>query len=95
VKYLLIFALAACTVTPYEGQMIVVRWAKDADEVRQMCGQTSFIEPLGCARQNKSEINPKGSCEIVAIEPRGFDDKEAVNTLGHELLHCLKGPAHT
>lgn len=94
-RYLLILLLVGCTQAPQEGQVIVVKWAKDAKEVRQMCGQTSFLEPLGCARQNKSEINPGGACEIVAIEPRGFDDKEAVNTLGHELLHCLKGPAHT
>lgn len=91
---LLILLLAACTEAPQDGQVIIVKWAKDGKEVRQMCGP-SFLEPYGCARQNRSQINPGGSCEIVAIKPKGFDDAAAVNTLGHELLHCLWGPVHS
>lgn len=88
-----VLLLAGCTQAPDEGQVIKVTFVKDTAEVRQKCGNTP-LEPYGCAKQNRSEINPGGSCEIVAIKPRGFDDHEAVQTLGHELLHCLWGPVH-
>lgn len=93
-RYLLILLLVACTEAPQEGQFIKVTWVKDTAEVRQRCGNTP-LEPYGCAKQHRSEINPGGACEIVAIKPRGFDDMEAVQTLGHELLHCLWGPVHS
>lgn len=92
-RYLLIILLAACTETPQEIQPIKLTLVANTAEVRAKCGN-SPLEPFGCAKQNRSEINPGGSCEIVAIKPRAFDDDAAVLTLGHELLHCAWGPVH-
>lgn len=92
-RWLVVLLLAGCTVQ--EGpQPIQVTFAKNSADVARLCGGFSPLEPLGCARQNRSEINPNGSCEIVAIKPRGFDDAKALEILGHELLHCLWGPVH-
>ncbi len=93
-RFFIALLLAGCTVEHDTAQPIKVTWAKDSAEVERLCGGFSPLEPLGCARQNRSEINPKGSCEIVAIKPRGFDDARALEILGHELLHCLWGPVH-
>jgi hypothetical protein len=93
VRLFVVLLLVGCTVEPDTTQAIKVTFVKDTSEVRQRCGNTP-LEPYGCAKQHRSEINPKGSCEIIAIRPTGFDDHEAVKTLGHELLHCLWGPVH-
>lgn len=92
-RLLPLLLLAGCTVQTDNAQPVKVTFVATTAEVIQHCGY-SPLEPYGCARQNRSEINPGGSCEIVAIKPRGFDDGEAVKTLGHELLHCLWGPVH-
>ena len=85
--------LTACTEVPQDIQPIKLTMVANTAEVRKLCGN-SPLEPFGCAKQNRSSINPGGSCEIVAIKPRGFDDDAAVLTLGHELLHCAWGPVH-
>ena len=92
-RWLVVLLLMGCTVEPENTQAIKVTFVKDTSEVRQKCGNTP-LEPYGCAKQHRSEINPNGACEIIAIRPTGFDDHEAVKTLGHELLHCLWGPVH-
>lgn len=58
------------------------------DELRQACGNDMLAEPLGCA------LSHGRSCTIIAYEPRSFDDHRRIETLGHELWHCVKGPAH-
>ena len=92
-RVLLLLLLAGCTYQPDDAQPIKVTFVANTAEVRAKCG-ASPLEPYGCAKQHKSDINPGGACEIVAIKPRGFDDHAAVETLGHELLHCLLGPVH-
>lgn len=57
-------------------------------DLREKCGQDMLSEPLGCAYSHGR------SCTIIAYEPRAFDDHRRLETLGHELWHCLKGPAH-
>jgi hypothetical protein len=93
VRLLALLLLTACTQQPEDTQPIKLTLVANTAEVRQKCGN-SPLEPYGCAKQNRSEINPGGSCEIVAIRPRGFDDHEAIKTLGHELYHCFRGPVH-
>ena len=66
-----------------------VQFVPDEAALRRACGDDMKAEPLGCAKSHSK------SCTIVAYEPRSFDDHRRVETLGHELLHCLKGPAHT
>ena len=91
---ILIVVLAACSQEPQDAQPIKLTLVSNSAEVRAKCGKDSVLEPYGCAKQNRSSINPSGSCEIVAIKPRGFDDHEAIKTLGHELWHCFHGPVH-
>lgn len=87
--------LAACTQQPQETQPIKLTLVASTAEVKSRCGKDNVIlEPYGCAFQNRSEINPGGECEIVAIKPRGFDDHAALETLGHELWHCFHGAVH-
>ena len=93
-RFILLFLLAGCSQQLEDAQPIKVTFVANTAEVRQKCGKDSVLEPYGCAKQHKSSINPGGSCEIVSIKPRAFDDDEAVKTLGHELLHCLWGPVH-
>lgn len=57
-------------------------------ELRKLCGDDMIAEPLGCAKSHGS------SCTIVGYEPRSFDDHRRLETLGHELWHCIKGPKH-
>ena len=51
------------------------------------CGG-DVLDAFGCAKDHGS------SCEIIAEMPKGFDDGEAIKTLGHELWHCFHGPVH-
>lgn len=84
---LAVLLLVGCEpVTPPEEMKVRVKWMTH-EEVRQKCG-FSVLDPYGCA------IVAGASCTIYAIKPRGFDDHAAVETLGHELLHCLWGPTH-
>lgn len=85
--------VAACTQAPDNTQPVKVTFVASSAEIKRLCGN-DVLEGFGCAKQNRSEINPGGSCEIVAVKPRDFDDADAVRTLGHELLHCLWGPVH-
>jgi len=57
-------------------------------ELREVCGDDMIAEPLGCAKSHGR------SCTLVGYEPRAFDDHRRLETLGHELLHCIKGPKH-
>ena len=90
----ILLLLAGCSPAPEpDTQPIKLTLVANSAEVRAKCG-ASPLEPYGCAKQNRSEINPGGACEIVTIRPRGFDDHEAIKTMGHELWHCFHGPAH-
>jgi hypothetical protein len=93
-RLVLCLALVGCTQQPDNTQPVKVTFVASSAEVKSLCGKDDVLEGFGCAKQSRSSINPGGACEIVAVKPRGFDDGEAVKTLGHELLHCLWGPVH-
>lgn len=40
----------------------------------------------GCARSKPDDIK---ICEIYLVEPKNFDDREALEALGHETWHCF------
>ncbi len=65
-----------------------VKFVPDEAALREVCGDDMIAEPLGCVKSHGK------SCIVIAYEPHGFDDHRRVETLGHELLHCLKGPVH-
>lgn len=52
---------------------------RDGDEVGSVVGLASW---------------KGGKCTIYALEPTGEDDHEALDTLGHEMLHCMRGKYH-
>lgn len=92
-RFLLLFLLAGCTVEPADTQSVKLTLVASSAEIKAKCGNDP-LEGFGCAKQHRSAINPGGACEIVAIRPRSFDDKAAIQTLGHELWHCFHGPIH-
>ena len=88
-KYLLpLLLLLGCTQEPATDTKPITLTLVAKSEVKSHCGD-SPLEPYGCAKQKDA-----GRCEIVAIKPRGFDDHEAIKTLGHELWHCFHGKVH-
>lgn len=92
---LILLVLLGCTQESVGIQPIKLTLVGSTAEVKALCGKDNVIlEPYGCAKQNRSEINPGGSCEIVGIRPKGFDDHAALETLGHELWHCFHGSVH-
>ena len=93
IRFLPLLLLAACTQQPQDAQSIKLTLVASTAEVAKLCG-SDLLEDFGCAKQGRSAINPGGSCEIVAIRPRSFDDAAAIKTLGHELWHCFHGPVH-
>lgn len=86
-KLLVCLLLSGCVYTPPTEQTIELTLVKTTAEIHELCGKDP-LEGFGCAK-----ISPN-HCEIVAIKPRGFDDDEAIQTLGHELWHCFHGPIH-
>lgn len=80
---LLLIHLTACT-----GLQVDLRFVADEVELRQQCGDDMRAEPLGCALKHGNQ------CTIVAYMPRHFEDHRRLETLGHELWHCVAGAKH-
>lgn len=40
----------------------------------------------GCARSHPKDVT---ICEIYAVQPRDFDDRDALYHFGHEAWHCF------
>ena len=74
-----------------------VHFVATTEELERHCGNDYLPEPAGCAKGGAMSI-PKMSCDIYVLtsngKPPSFDDHEVVETLGHELLHCLIGKTH-
>lgn len=83
IRLLPLLLLIGCTaVEPWKRDVTLVL----TEDVQAQC--PSFYQVRGCAKMGVS------NCTIVAKEPRSFDDKERLLTLGHELWHCFKGRLH-
>lgn len=79
---------------------ITVIWHKSQQGV-----DSAFVEEFGRAR-NESSINRLGFavwanpskkpywCRIHAVKPTRVQNDEKMDTLGHELLHCMIGTFH-
>ena len=80
--------LFGCDQAQSDARTVTLVLVKSDAEVKQHCGDDMILEPLGCAKVAGA------SCRIVAYEPRGFDDHRRLETLGHELWHCYRGPKH-
>lgn len=84
---LIVALLTACSPSD-DARTITLTLVKDEAALRAQCGNDLIVEPLGCAKVHGR------ACTIVAFEPRGFDDHRRLETLGHELWHCVRGPKH-
>ena len=82
---ILALLLVGCDQAPPDSRTVTLVFVKTEAELRAKCGNDLVIEPLGCQ---------KPPCKIIAYEPRGFDDHRRIETLGHELWHCYRGPKH-
>ncbi len=90
--------LAACTYEPQEAKSITLKLVNTTVEVRDHCGDDGLIEGgVGCAKGSGQTKDGAGdSCTIIALRLRsGYDDRERLATIGHELVHCFKGSVHT
>lgn len=76
----------------YESQFIRLR-VNLYDTAEQLTAATGErdIEGLASFERFKNEIV---DCEIWAIRPRIVLGDAAMDTLGHELLHCISGEFH-
>ena len=90
IKWFLIsfLVLSGCATIPSELQNRRSIKLTLTDTPSEYCGRPLIGEVLGCAKINGLE------CEIVAKPPRSFEDRRKLETLGHELWHCFKGPKH-
>jgi hypothetical protein len=92
--------LAGCGTTlkvadpiPREGEMTRnISWVitEDPHATCQQIGKKPlFFKTLGCAVWKDS-----GNCVIYTRAPRNEDDRRAMETMGHEMLHCFVGHFH-
>jgi hypothetical protein len=77
---------------PQDGQMTrQITW-KISDDPHADCQKLGkkplFFKTLGCAMWTEK------SCVIYARAPRNEDDRRAMETMGHEMLHCFVGRFH-
>jgi hypothetical protein len=88
---LFLVLLVACTQeSAPEIKGVKLTFAKDTAEIARLCSDpaSGALEDFGCQK------NRDYGCELVILKPRGFDDHERIETLGHELWHCFTGPVH-
>lgn len=99
------FLLVACSPQPTEvyhttskdkwkTTSIEIHWMSKT-EVNNKCMQLGATDApnaayAGCAR---SKPESESICEVYSTRPANFDDKVALETLGHEIWHCL-GATH-
>ncbi len=75
---------------------IEVIWVP-ANKISEKCKSLGTVsggpggEYAGCARSKPSNIRV---CEVYAVRPKDFDDKNRLMHLGHEVWHCF-GATHT
>lgn len=71
---------------------IEVRWVtvQKIDDVCKALGADSGNTYRGCARSKPGNTS---ICEIYAVRPNDFDDRDTLYHFGHETWHCL-GATH-
>ena len=57
------------------------------DDVKAVCGARA--EKLKNVRGCATLYDDGKRCSIVARRPKDWDDERALQTLGHEVMHCL------
>jgi hypothetical protein len=67
---------------------IAVTWVSETkvDEKCKSLGLDQNSVYRGCARSRPEDITV---CEVYAVRPRDFDDRDTLYHVGHEVWHCL------
>jgi hypothetical protein len=77
---------------PQEGEMTRrITWVVSNDphaDCQKLGKRPLFFKTLGCA------VWKETSCTIYTRAPRNEDDRRAMETMGHEMLHCFVGHFH-
>ena len=88
---ILIFALfEPAPELPMLENTILLTWSEDMEEANRISQEIFGTDVIGLAGYNLET----GVCTIYAPMPKGEDDKDAMETLGHETLHCFVGNFH-
>jgi hypothetical protein len=98
--FLAILALSAgCTVQPkldpipQEGALTKrITWVISEDphgDCQKAGGKVLLYRTLGCANWKDPQ-----NCVIYTRAPKHPDDRRAIETIGHEVLHCFAGHFH-
>jgi hypothetical protein len=78
---------------PQEGALTKrITWVISEDphaDCQKMGGKVLLYRTLGCA----SWKDPQ-HCVTYTRAPRNQDDRRAIETIGHEVLHCFAGHFH-
>lgn len=77
-----------------DKEVMQIRWERDPEKVQKALTKyekknyywEGSLIALALWKGNK--------CTIYALEPDNQYDSEAIDTLGHEMLHCFKGEYH-
>lgn len=85
--------LAGCADTPIIKTMdhgtVLIKWPA-ANRTREAVRQHCAPGERGCAFYSADDF----ICEVFAEEPGGIDDFRRLETMGHELVHCVFGKGH-
>jgi len=94
--------LMSCDQAPPQGESggmyVITTMVKTEEELRKHCPTDVLHQAQGlrgCSKGGALQTPASNVCRIYILEPKGFDDHRRVETLGHELMHCMKGPVHT
>lgn len=63
---------------------VYIQWVRNKAEGNRVCVSKGAPEYSGACAYGTTD-----SCNIVAIQPKDFNDTEALAVLGHEFWHCL------
>lgn len=63
---------------------VYIRWVNTKAEANRICASKGAPEYSGACAYGTTD-----SCNIVAIQPKDFNDTAALAVLGHEFWHCL------
>jgi hypothetical protein len=78
----------------WDSTVIEIHWVTKS-KISEACVNlgTSDSPTGGYAACARSKPNTTNVCEIYAVQPENFDDSNNLNSLGHEVWHCL-GATH-
>lgn len=87
--FALLIVLSGCAAAP--PAPIVKTFSARTVEVTWIRSAAGCAGAIACARFKEGG---KDACTLRAPEPMDWSDEGALQTLGHELIHCFYGAGH-